>query len=149
MNKLITSLACGTVLSMSLMGASYASNAVGSAALGGIPAANTGMDGTAEHTRMMNTEGNLMNGTTGTMNQHESIMKDKIRIDDNYRPNNYNTNNYNDIGTTTEPTALSTRQPIPHRPANTVQLVQQRMLQLTKDLTGAGSVCLDFWVLPE
>ncbi|ETT56983.1 MULTISPECIES: WGxxGxxG family protein [Paenibacillus] len=92
MNKLITSLACGTVLSMSLMGASYASNAVGSAALGGIPAANTGMDGTAEHTRMMNTEGNLMNGTTGTMNQHESIMKDKIRIDDNYRPNNYRTN---------------------------------------------------------
>ncbi|WP_405168619.1 WGxxGxxG-CTERM domain-containing protein [Paenibacillus sp. FSL H3-0286] len=96
MNKLITSLACGTVLSMSLMGASYASNAVGSAALGGIPAANTGMDGTAEHTRMMNTEGNLMNGTTGTLNQHESIMKDKIRIDDNYRPNNYNTDNYND-----------------------------------------------------
>lgn len=78
MNKLITSLACGTVLSMSIMGASYA-NPIGSAALGGIPNANTGMDGTVNNTRMMNTEGNLMNGTTGTMNQHESIMKDKIR----------------------------------------------------------------------
>ncbi|MNO55380.1 hypothetical protein D3C76_458700 [compost metagenome] len=96
MNKLITSLACSTVLSMSIMGASYASNATGTAALGGIPNANTGMDGSVNNTRLMNTEGNLMNGTTGTMNQHESIMKDKIRTGDNYRPNTYNTNNYND-----------------------------------------------------
>jgi len=93
-NKLITSLACGTVLSMSIMGASYA-NPIGSAALGGIPNANTGMDGTVNNTRMMNTEGNLMNGTTGTMNQNESIMRDKIRTGENYRPNTYNTNNYN------------------------------------------------------
>ncbi len=96
MNKLITSLACCTVLSMSVMGASYASNPIGSAAFGGIPNANTGMDGTVNNTRMMNTEGNLMNGTTGTMNQHESIMKDKIRTGENYRPNTYNTNNYNE-----------------------------------------------------
>lgn len=95
MNKLITSLACGTVLSMSIMGASYASNEIGSAALGGIPAANTGMDGTVNNTRLMNTEGNLMNGTTGTLNRNESIMKDKIRTNDNYRPNGYSTNNYN------------------------------------------------------
>ncbi|OMD43520.1 MULTISPECIES: hypothetical protein [Paenibacillus] len=94
MNKLITSLACCTVLSLSVMGASYA-NPIGSAALGGIPNANTGMDGTVNNTRMMNTEGNLMNGTTGTMNQHESIMRDKIRTGENYNRNNYHNNNYN------------------------------------------------------
>ncbi|MOA50336.1 hypothetical protein D3C78_1733410 [compost metagenome] len=37
-----------------------------------------------------------MNGTTGTMNQNESIMRDKIRTGENYRPNTYNTNNYNE-----------------------------------------------------
>lgn len=93
MNKLITSLACGTVLSMSLMGASYASNDIGSAALGGVPNANTGMDGT-NHNRMMNTEGNLMNGVTGTVNQTENIMRDKIRTtNDNYRTRGTGTNN--------------------------------------------------------
>ena len=101
MNKLITSLACGTVLSMSLMGASYASNAIGSAALGGIPNATTGMDGTVNNTRMMNTEGNLMNGTTGTMNQHESIMRDKIRTGDNYTRDNYNRNTVTPLSNTT------------------------------------------------
>ncbi|HBS47166.1 MAG TPA: hypothetical protein DEA91_26755 [Paenibacillus sp.] len=101
MNKLITSLACGTVLSMSLMGASYASNAIGSAALGGIPNANTGMDGTVNNTRMMNTEGNLMNGTTGTMNQNESIMRDKIRTGDNYTRDNYNRNTVTPLSNTT------------------------------------------------
>lgn len=101
MNKLITSLACGTVLSMSIMGASYASNAVGSAALGGIPNANTGMDGTVNNTRMMNTEGNLMNGTTGTMNQHESIMRDKIRTGENYTRDNYNRNTVTPLSNTT------------------------------------------------
>jgi MYXO-CTERM domain-containing protein len=79
---------------MSIMGASYASNAIGSAALGGIPNANTGMDGSVNNTRLMNTEGNLMNGTTGTMNPHESIMRDKIRTGENYNRNNYNTENY-------------------------------------------------------
>jgi MYXO-CTERM domain-containing protein len=93
-NKLITSLACCTVLSMSVMGASYASHAIGSAALGGVPAANTGMDGNANHTRMINTNSNLMNGTTGTVNQHENLIKDKIRPDDHYRPSNYNSNSY-------------------------------------------------------
>ncbi|CAH1055267.1 YppG family protein [Paenibacillus pseudetheri] len=101
MNKLITSLACSTVLSMSLMGASYASNTIGSAALGGIPNANTGMDGTVNNTRMMNTEGNLMNGTTGTMNQHESIMRDKIRTGDNYTRDNYNRNTVTPLSNTT------------------------------------------------
>jgi MYXO-CTERM domain-containing protein len=76
------------------MGASYASNAIGTAALGGIPNANTGMDGSVNNTRLMNTEGNLMNGTTGTMNPHESIMRDKIRTGENYNRNNYNTENY-------------------------------------------------------
>lgn len=91
MNKLITSLACGTVLSMSVMGASYASSANGSASLGGIPAVTTGT-----------MDGNLMNGTTGTLNTNESIMRDKIRTNDSYREyynntnrGNYNTNNYN------------------------------------------------------
>ncbi|WP_025704826.1 WGxxGxxG family protein [Paenibacillus graminis] len=55
MNKLITSFACGTVLSMSLLGVGYASTASGT----------TGMDGTGN--RMMNEQGNtMMNNTTGT-----------------------------------------------------------------------------------
>ncbi len=100
MNKLITSLACGTVLSMSIMGASYASSPTGTAALGGIPEVTTAtmdgnMDGNMGNARMMNNNGNWMNGTTGTMNKNESIMKDKIRTNDNYRPNGYSTNNYN------------------------------------------------------
>lgn len=92
MNKLITSLACGTVISMSIMGASYASPAIGTASLGGIPEVTSTMDGNMGNTRMMNNNGNLMNGTTGTMNQNESIMKDKIRTNGN---NGYSTNNNN------------------------------------------------------
>ncbi|GGG03804.1 hypothetical protein GCM10010912_55710 [Paenibacillus albidus] len=80
MNKLITSLACCTVLSMTLMGASYAS-----------PASVTGMGGTTQgkmdtndgitnngtvnnplgnDNRMTTPDGNMMNGTTGTMNRN-------------------------------------------------------------------------------
>lgn len=114
-NKLITSLACSTVLSLSIMGASYASTAVGSAALGGIPNANTGMDGTADNTRM-NTEGNLMNRTTGPVRPYpdESIRKvpnQGSQTRDNYTRGNYNpnsTSNVAPIGNTTTNTNTNT-----------------------------------------
>lgn len=66
MKKLITSLACGTVLSMSLLGVGNASAV------------------TDTNTRMMNQHGNtMMNQTTGTMQRNETIMQDKIRYGDN------------------------------------------------------------------
>lgn len=97
MNKLITSLACGTVLSMSLLGAGYTSAAAGTTGMGGTaPVTNSttsdtrmgtmgnmgDMDGRS--TPMTNGRGNtMMNQTTGTMHKNETIMKDKIRTGDN------------------------------------------------------------------
>ncbi|WP_052416658.1 WGxxGxxG family protein [Paenibacillus sp. FSL R5-0912] len=98
MNKLITSLACGTVLSMSLLGAGYTSAAAGTTGMGGTaPVTNSttsdtrmgtmgnnmgNMDGRS--TPMMNGRGNtMMNQTTGTMHRNETIMRDKIRTGDN------------------------------------------------------------------
>ncbi|WP_042216621.1 WGxxGxxG family protein [Paenibacillus borealis] len=97
MNKLITSLACGTVLSMSLLGAGYTSAAAGTTGMGSTaPVTNSttsdtrmgtmgnmgNMDGRS--TPMTNGRGNtMMNQTTGTMHKTETIMKDKIRTGDN------------------------------------------------------------------
>ncbi|MNO56140.1 hypothetical protein D3C76_466500 [compost metagenome] len=91
MNKLITSLACGTVLSMSLLGVGYASTASGTTGMGGTSpvyngsAANDRMTnmGTTG-TRMMNEQGNtMMNNTTGTLRNNDTIMRDKVRTGDN------------------------------------------------------------------
>ncbi|MHA6530239.1 WGxxGxxG family protein [Paenibacillus sp. BAC0078] len=66
MNKLITSLTCGTILSMSLLGVGNASTVTG--------------DGT----HMMNQQGNtMMNQTTGTMHRNETIVQDRVRYGDN------------------------------------------------------------------
>ncbi|WNS43888.1 WGxxGxxG family protein [Paenibacillus sp. MMS20-IR301] len=94
MNKLITSLACGTVLSVSLLGAGYTASAAGTMGMDGrVPSTNStttdsrmsnmgSMDGRS--TQMMNSRGNtMMNQTTGTMHRNETIMKDKIRTGDN------------------------------------------------------------------
>ncbi|ULO10275.1 WGxxGxxG-CTERM domain-containing protein [Paenibacillus sp. 19GGS1-52] len=62
---------------MSLMGAGYASNASGTAGMGDGRMNNMGND-----TRMMNQEGNIMNGTTGT-NRNDTIMNDKVRTGNN------------------------------------------------------------------
>lgn len=94
MNKLITSLTCGTILSMSLLGANYTSAAVGTTGMGGTsPAVNsTATDGRmnnmgnmdATRDRMTNGRGNtMMNQTTGTMHRNETIMRDKVRTGDN------------------------------------------------------------------
>lgn len=96
MNKLITSLACGTVLSVSLLGAGYTASAAGTTGMGGTaPVINStttdnrmgnmdNMDGINTRDRMMNSRGNtMMNQTTGTMHRNETIMKDKIRTGDN------------------------------------------------------------------
>ncbi|WP_339219457.1 WGxxGxxG family protein [Paenibacillus sp. FSL H8-0332] len=97
MNKLITSLACGTVLSMSLLGAGSIS-----AAPGGMTTTTPGVMSTTApgmnnmstdgrmgnmgnmDDRMMDGRGNtMMNETRDSMHKTESIMKDKIRTGDN------------------------------------------------------------------
>ncbi|MGN7761274.1 WGxxGxxG family protein [Paenibacillus sp. 22594] len=90
MNKLITSLACGTVLSMSLLGVGYASSASGTTGMGGTApvyngsSTNDRMNNTGTGTRMMNEQGNtMMNNTTGTLRNNDTIMRDKIRTGDN------------------------------------------------------------------
>lgn len=138
MNKLITSLACGTVISMSIMGASYASSPIGTAALGGIPMVTTGvmdgnMDGNTGNARMMNSNGNWMNGTTGTVNKNESIMKDKIRTSDNYNHNNYHNNNYNP-GSYTRDNYKGTVSPL----ANTTPAGRYRATSTTTNTTSTS-----------
>jgi MYXO-CTERM domain-containing protein len=101
LNKLITSLACGTVLSMSLLGAGNAANAAGTGGGMGSAIPDTGAtgtrteriretNGTGSHmmngtdTRMMNQQGNtMMNQTTGTMRKGETILKDAVRTGEN------------------------------------------------------------------
>ncbi|OKP97492.1 WGxxGxxG family protein [Paenibacillus sp. P46E] len=90
MNKLITSLACGTVLSMSLLGVGYASSASGTTGMGGTAPVYNGssttdrMTNTGTGTHMMNEQGNtMMNNTTGTLRNNDTIMRDKIRTGDN------------------------------------------------------------------
>ncbi|WP_150266173.1 WGxxGxxG family protein [Paenibacillus tepidiphilus] len=96
MNKLITSLACGTLLSMSLMGVGFAESAAGTM---GNTVPDTGARGgqgvvnnlTNDAHRMYN-EGtgrlnqagnNMMNQVTGTGNRTDNIMRDKVRTGDN------------------------------------------------------------------
>ncbi|KAI7252020.1 hypothetical protein KC345_g11521 [Hortaea werneckii] len=80
LKKLITSLACGTVLSMSLLGVGYASTAAGTSGMGGTaPVINS----TTTDNRMGNMGNTMMNQTTGTMHKNETIMRDKIRTGDN------------------------------------------------------------------
>ncbi|WP_052092246.1 WGxxGxxG family protein [Paenibacillus sp. FSL H7-0357] len=102
MKKLITSLACGTVLSISLLGAGNAANAAGTAGMGSaVP--DTGMNGLKTENRTENRTGNtmgnmgtrtgapmlnqedntLMNRTTGTTHRNDSIMNDRIRTGTN------------------------------------------------------------------
>ncbi|MEK5026697.1 WGxxGxxG family protein [Paenibacillus sp. FSL M7-1046] len=98
MKKLITSLACGTVLSMSLLGAGHAVNAAGTGGMGSaVP--DTGMNGLKTENRtgntmsdmgtrtggpMLNQEDNtLLNRTTGTTHNNDSIMNDKMRTGTN------------------------------------------------------------------
>ncbi|CQR57480.1 WGxxGxxG family protein [Paenibacillus riograndensis] len=94
MKKLITTFACGTVLSMSLLGVGYASTATGT----------TGFDGTG--TRMMNEQGNtMMNNTTGTTGTTGTMHN---RAGENYNvtplSNNTHTGRYRATSTTTNTT---------------------------------------------
>ncbi|OKP89874.1 hypothetical protein A3844_04230 [Paenibacillus helianthi] len=98
MNKLITSLACGTVLSMSLLGVGYASSASGT----------TGMGGTAPVYNGSSTNDHMMNNTTGTLRNNDTIMRDKIRTGDNTTvsplSNTTTTGRYRATSTTTNAT---------------------------------------------
>lgn len=126
MNKLITTIACGTVLSMSLLGASDISAAPGgmTTTTPGVmstsaPGMNTTTDGRMGNMgnmgnmddRMMDNRGNtLMNETRDSMHKTENIMRDKVRTGDNssvsplsnnnttgrYRAQSTTTNNNND-----------------------------------------------------
>ncbi|WP_379161309.1 WGxxGxxG family protein [Paenibacillus sp. sgz5001063] len=112
MNKLITSLACGTVLSMSLLGVGYASNASGTAGMGGTAPIYNGSstnDRMGTGTRMMNEQGNTMlNNTTGTLRNNDTIMRDKVRTGDNSTvsplSNTTQTGRYRATSTTTNAT---------------------------------------------
>lgn len=74
MKKLVTSLVCGTVLSMSLLGSGYASSAADMTGLGN----NQGRAGTTTNGGLgtmgtdtrANPVGNTMNGMTGTRNNN-------------------------------------------------------------------------------
>ena len=121
MNKLITSLACGTVLSMSLLGAGSISAAPGgmTTTIPGVMSTTApGMHSTTTDGRMgnmhmrdlddrtMDNRGNtLMNETRDSMHKTESIMKDKIRTGDNSSvsplSNNNTTGRYRAQSTTT------------------------------------------------
>ncbi|MEK3879200.1 WGxxGxxG family protein [Paenibacillus sp. FSL H8-0122] len=123
MNKLITSLACGTVLSMSLLGAGDISAAAPGGMTTTIPGVmsttapgmhstttdgrmgNMGNMGNLDD-RMMDSRGNtMMNETRDSMHKTESIMKDKIRTGDNSSvsplSNNNTTGRYRAQSTTT------------------------------------------------
>ncbi|WP_342478675.1 WGxxGxxG family protein [Paenibacillus sp. FSL H7-0350] len=124
MNKLITSLACGTVLSMSLLGAGDISAAPGgmmTTTPGVMSTSAPGMNSTTTDGRMgnmnmrdmddrtMDNRGNtLMNETRDSMHKTESIMKDKIRTGDNSSvsplSNNNTTGRYRAQSTTTTAT---------------------------------------------
>ncbi|SET62263.1 WGxxGxxG family protein [Paenibacillus sp. NFR01] len=106
MNKLLTSLACGTVLSMSILGVGFAENASGMSmgGSGGMTTRNApaptytndrvgNMDTNNYMDRMVNQAGRDMTNTmTGTVRKTENIMDDKVRTD-NYRTNNYRNDN--------------------------------------------------------
>ncbi|WP_254075348.1 WGxxGxxG family protein [Paenibacillus tritici] len=93
MNKLITSLACGTVLSMSLLGAGDISAAAGGMSTTTPPGMNStttdgrmgnmGNMGNMDDRTMDNRGNTLMNETRDSMHKTENIMKDKIRTGDN------------------------------------------------------------------
>ncbi|WP_052380478.1 WGxxGxxG family protein [Paenibacillus camerounensis] len=96
MNKLVTSLACGTLLSMSLMGSGYAANAAGTGGGMGASIPDTGRTGmqteriretngtTGTHmlngtgNRMMNQTGNTMRGTESRMNHNGNTMMNEL-----------------------------------------------------------------------
>lgn len=93
MNKLITSLACITMLSMSLMGAGHAAHAAGTGGGMGTAIPDTGATGTRTEriretngtgSNMMNQQGNtMMNQTTGTVRKGETMLKDAVGNGDN------------------------------------------------------------------
>ncbi|WP_410514559.1 WGxxGxxG family protein [Paenibacillus sp. BR2-3] len=91
MNKLITSLVCGTVLSMSLVGASYASTASGT----------TDLDGTTPGRNGTTTNGGL--GTMGTGNRMTNPIRNMDRNNNNTvspLSNNNRNGNYRATATT-------------------------------------------------
>lgn len=126
MNKLLTSLACGTVLSMSILGVGFAENASGMS-MGGSGGMTTRTAPTPTYTndrvgnmdtnnymdRMVNQAGrDLTNTMTGTVRKTENIMDDKVRTDNyrtnDYRTNNYRTNNYRNDNSTVSPLSNAT-----------------------------------------
>jgi MYXO-CTERM domain-containing protein len=106
LKKLITSLACGAVLSMSLLGTGYASTAAGTAGMGGTAPVINSTNTDNRMGNMGNTGNTMMNQTTGTMHKNETIMKDKIRTGDNSTvsplSNSTSTGNYRAQSTTTD-----------------------------------------------
>jgi len=73
LKKLITSLACCTVLSMSLLGVGYASNASGTAGMGGTTQGTTGTYGTGNYPT--NRDGNLLNRAEDAVNRGVGTME--------------------------------------------------------------------------
>ncbi|MEK3759601.1 WGxxGxxG family protein [Paenibacillus sp. FSL P4-0338] len=107
MNKLITSLACGTVLSMSLLGAGDISAASAPGGMmtttpGVMSTAAPGMNNTTDgrmgnmgnmDDRMMDRGNTMMNQTRDTLRRDDTIMGDKIRTGDNSPVSPLNNNN--------------------------------------------------------
>ncbi|CAH1195799.1 hypothetical protein PAECIP111892_02107 [Paenibacillus auburnensis] len=114
MNKLITSLACGTVLSLSLLGSGYAANAAGTGGGMSTTIPDTGTTGTRTEgiremngtgTHLMNQGNNMMNQTTGSMRKGENMVRDAVTPGDNNRVSPLNnttqTGRYRATSTTT------------------------------------------------